>query len=510
MRFVPALALALFAPALGAQEAPQLVVEEGAALALPGGGTGTVLSLGLPSTTDEGEVAFTGSLLVGADTLAFVYFDDGLRWVESSAPGGTVLHGREPWAGAGNAGEFVYSPTINGVDGLWTDLGLLVRRGDPAPGASGQFVSFASRPGMTPGGAAYWMGGVAATAGGPTASRAFYVSPDRTAASATVAVAEGQTVGGAAITALDFSYGISGDGAHRAFIVTRNTGSTASDGAVVLDGALLAQEGTLVGPVGVDQWESFDLVRVDGAGHALIAGNTTVATTMDEVVVYEGGVMLREGQTVAGVTLGTDVRGLAMNDDGLIAWAWTTSTGPNDEAVFVGRVPNLAGTSMLALRTGHGLDTFGDGTPDYTVTDFGFAKGGGHGALVLGDSPVLYLRLGLTPVGGGAERAAIVGLDLTPFVTAAESPTEASAPVALAVAPNPAREGAAITLTLDAARAVTVEVLDVLGRRVALLHDGPLAAGRHALTLGAVAPGVYVVRVTGEGVRATHPLTVAR
>jgi hypothetical protein len=43
---------------------------------------------------------------------------------------------------------------------------------------------------------------------------------------------------------------------------------------------------------------------------------------------------------------------------------------------------------------------------------------------------------------------------------------------------------------------VTVEAFDALGRRVATVHDGPLAAGSHTLVLDASAlpAGVYVVR----------------
>ena len=58
-------------------------------------------------------------------------------------------------------------------------------------------------------------------------------------------------------------------------------------------------------------------------------------------------------------------------------------------------------------------------------------------------------------------------------------------------------------------------VYDVLGRRVALLHEGMLGAGRHAFGLdgGALPAGVYVVRVGVEPAEGpartyTHRLTV--
>ena len=57
-----------------------------------------------------------------------------------------------------------------------------------------------------------------------------------------------------------------------------------------------------------------------------------------------------------------------------------------------------------------------------------------------------------------------------------------------------------------------VSVWDVLGRRVAVLVDGPQSAGRHtaALPTDRLAPGLYHVRlVAGETVHATR-LTVVR
>jgi hypothetical protein len=80
------------------------------------------------------------------------------------------------------------------------------------------------------------------------------------------------------------------------------------------------------------------------------------------------------------------------------------------------------------------------------------------------------------------------------------------------VAPNPVREVTTVTLTLSRPAEVGAAVYDVLGRRVALLASGALAAGRHALRVeeGRLAPGVYVVRVTAGRAVVAQPVTVLR
>ncbi|HEX8387353.1 MAG TPA: zinc-dependent metalloprotease family protein [Rubricoccaceae bacterium] len=66
--------------------------------------------------------------------------------------------------------------------------------------------------------------------------------------------------------------------------------------------------------------------------------------------------------------------------------------------------------------------------------------------------------------------------------------------------PNPSRGDVQMVVSVAEAQAVEVAVFDALGRRVAVLHDGPLAAGvPHALRLPADAlrTGVYLVRARG-------------
>ncbi|MDX1418499.1 MAG: T9SS type A sorting domain-containing protein, partial [Rubricoccaceae bacterium] len=81
----------------------------------------------------------------------------------------------------------------------------------------------------------------------------------------------------------------------------------------------------------------------------------------------------------------------------------------------------------------------------------------------------------------------------------------------LAVRPNPWRGSATVTLTVAAAGAASVAVYDVLGRRVAVVHEGPLGAGRHEWPVEAgLAPGVYVVRVVAGSEAASQAVTVLR
>ena len=87
------------------------------------------------------------------------------------------------------------------------------------------------------------------------------------------------------------------------------------------------------------------------------------------------------------------------------------------------------------------------------------------------------------------------------FVVADEPPPAVGA--RLDVRPNPSDGRLAVRLTLPVPSVAVASVYDGLGRRVGVLHDGPLGAGTHDVALDAspLASGIYVVhvRVTPEG-----------
>ncbi len=96
-------------------------------------------------------------------------------------------------------------------------------------------------------------------------------------------------------------------------------------------------------------------------------------------------------------------------------------------------------------------------------------------------------------------------------VAGEESP--ASGGARLDVRPNPSGGLVSVRLTLwQAVAAVRVSVFDARGRRVALLHDGPLGAGEQAFVLdtAGLPSGIYIVRAEGTGLTAAARLTVAR
>jgi hypothetical protein len=104
-----------------------------------------------------------------------------------------------------------------------------------------------------------------------------------------------------------------------------------------------------------------------------------------------------------------------------------------------------------------------------------------------------------------------------PVVVSAEGgpETELEKPDAgLAVYPNPSRAsagGVAVALTLAEPAEVRVTVVDVLGREVAVLHDGHLGTGGHAFALdAALSSGVYIVRFTESRSTTAQRFTVVR
>ena len=152
---------------------------------------------------------------------------------------------------------------------------------------------------------------------------------------------------------------------------------------------------------------------------------------------------------------------------------------------WTGALPEGWAAALLDRETG-------ETTPLATAAAYAFtAEAGADGAYDSGDRFALALTPGLV-VGTGDAPEARFGLG--------------------APAPNPARGTVRVPYALETAGEATLAVYDALGREVAVVASGEKAAGRHeaALDGAALAPGVYVVRLTSGAETATARLTVVR
>ena len=119
----------------------------------------------------------------------------------------------------------------------------------------------------------------------------------------------------------------------------------------------------------------------------------------------------------------------------------------------------------------------------------------------------LYAAVSANPGIGGTYRTVDPVL---PVAGEAASPGRSA--LELSVRPNPS-PGGAVTVSLSQASpsAVRVEVLDAVGRRVAVLHEGAAGTGLSlSVDASAWAPGVYRVRVMAGGAVRSEAFTVAR
>jgi YD repeat-containing protein len=77
--------------------------------------------------------------------------------------------------------------------------------------------------------------------------------------------------------------------------------------------------------------------------------------------------------------------------------------------------------------------------------------------------------------------------------------------------PNPTASEARIQLSLPRAMSVQVEVFDVMGRPVSVLHDGPMQTEHTLLWNADNRPnGMYMIRVQGDGFTETKPVMLVR
>lgn len=312
-----------------------------------------------------------GSLVVLANGNRAIWYDGAVVF-DSGDVAGTVLAGGEATIGIGDGGAFVYSPNADGEDSVWTQAGLLLRGTDPAPGLPGQFTTFHSRPSMLPDGRAVWVGGLTDVQGGSTQGRVLYRASTTAPFAYEPLLRTGDVVGGFAIgtTGIGFQYQMSDSGAHLAALLILQTGSTANDNVVYLDGSVVAREGSPVGSSAPgENWQNFAGVAVNDAGDWLLAGDTDGATATDAFLAFNGELQVREGDLVDGELLGAGsaLRAIAINNLGQALHAWNTPG--NVRKVFFANDAGRLHDSVLLLRTGSGLDLTGDGNADATLVD---------------------------------------------------------------------------------------------------------------------------------------------
>ena len=112
-------------------------------------------------------------------------------------------------------------------------------------------------------------------------------------------------------------------------------------------------------------------------------------------------------------------------------------------------------------------------------------------------------RLRQVDTDGTASLSPVVAVQVT-----AASPYELTRPT-----PNPSRESSSLTLTVAQSQDVEAALYDVLGRRVATLHQGPVPAHQPTplrINGDALSSGLYIVRVIGDGFAVSRKVTLLR
>lgn len=178
----------------------------------------------------------------------------------------------------------------------------------------------------------------------------------------------------------------------------------------------------------------------------------------------------------------------AVADAGAAVLTWVTASETNNAGFELQHAQTEASWQPLGFIEGHGTTAE---TRRYQYRTEALMPG------------VHRFRLKQVDFDGAFEYSPVVEL-------AVEAPTSAllSAP-----APNPFNPQTQFSLAVPVAQDVQVAVYDLLGQRVAVLHQGPMAAGTtEVLTFEASAlpSGVYLIRAEGATFQATRTVTLQK
>ncbi len=359
------LSMLLFVEGLASAQISSALLREGDAL--PGDLLGTSIS-GIGNSAQNGVGGY--SFTVTTDG-SFSHV-----WGNATGGSGTVLlseatYGNyeqtsfESFFGMSDAGAVFYSAISDhtsgdptGLDGVWLDDFLLLNENEPINELISQWSTFNSRPGMTTNGIPYWVGGYADNPGDPTENRALF----RTTGS-NVILKGGDFIAGVNLTmivgdAIDFDVRYSGLGTNYILPAPCETGSTVDDVVMVSNAVAMSAGGSFIRedtiiPASVggnpgEKYDNFDFLGITETGSYMITGDTTEVAIADEIVMVDGMIVLREGDTIDGMTLNGSIEGGFFNEDGdwAVIWDVDTSSGNVEALILNGEIVLLEGETV--------------------------------------------------------------------------------------------------------------------------------------------------------------------
>ncbi len=391
-----------------AQSVTRAILKQGDALSpgrtvsdVQGGTTNTVGGFAFLVTSTDGAnslvhiwgspTATTGSILrTSGSTIGAYTLESGLNW--------------ESIFGLGNSGQLCYSPpvtsgTSTNLDSVWLDNTPLSIKGEFCPASlvfpafvpANERWAFASSPLIAAQtGEGWFVAGLTTSTTSTTSQRRALIRQLPPAAASVVLVA-GQSLSGVAEPISDtssmlFAWGLSPNGQHYIMPVTLNA-AAASDKLLTLDGVpitlgtagdtALFREGVVIpgsaGGIG-DSWAQPSgaatiaaSCAVNNSGRWAVSARTN--SGIGNVLVRDGRIWVREGDTVDGFFITGTISDVRLNSAGDIAWFGTAGDMfTNARAVMLNR--------RVIARVGQNVDIDGDGVPDATATIADIGQGG--------------------------------------------------------------------------------------------------------------------------------------
>lgn len=242
--------------------------------------------------------------------------------------------------------------------------------------------------------------------------------------------------------------------------------------------------------------------------------NGSGAALADEVHITSSGVVdvafesgeASEGSLEAWVEVGAEARSLSATGFSAEA-AQSVTLDASGEDTFALAAQGAVDYDLTLLRT-----LAGDARA-FFHSEVSLPAGAAHTIRpdwsALGDGPVQVD----VDLDGDGTADQILMLENQGLPVAGEPGAKAPSGLALSVYPNPARGDVMVEASVSEAGSVRIEVYDVLGRRMAVIHEGPLAVGVHVLAFDSRGwpNGVYTVRmIRPDGSAAIQLLTVVR